>query len=137
MYKLPTDFGENIHAALRLGTVREPRGFLLSLIPLKHLGEAVFTITIGNTFPLAALTSEAKVIPCFGLFPTLQCILQSARVLSRRVQKEHEVSSVFQISSGAYPQTTVGSFSINTWTVCSHTINCLPNHHKLFCRVAA
>ena len=36
-----------------------PRGFFLSLRPLKHLGETAFPITIGTSFPPAPLTIKS------------------------------------------------------------------------------
>ena len=62
-------------SSIRTQTVRTPGGFLLYLIPLKHLREAVFAISIGNSFPPAALTIKAKVTHCslFSLLCKLSC----------------------------------------------------------------
>ena len=72
----------------------------LSLIPLKHRGEADFPITIGISFSPAAFTKNAKVMRIFAFFATLQALFASARVLSGNARKRNQFCphSIYRIA---------------------------------------
>ena len=101
----------------------------LSLRLLKHLGEVAFPITVGTSFPPAALTINAKVIHCFAFSPPppLALLFSSSSVLSGRTRKKQAVSSSFHIFSRAYRCTRVGSRSIQASTISSWTSRASPS----------